>query len=195
MTSSSSVRQKWDQRYANFDPHERRQPTSFVMTCLSQLPVAGRALDLAAGAGRHSLALAQHGLRVDAIDISWQGLQLSRQRALVARFGPEQIRFIVADIEQTWPLRARYDLILVSFFLYRPLFPVIKNSLLSGGRLIYETYTVEQLNQPDRPRLARPDFYLNAGELRYAFSDFEILFYDEGMHNQRATAQLLAQKP
>jgi len=194
MTTSSSAQQKWNQRYAGFDSHDRRQPTPFVKRYLPQLPVEGLALDIAAGAGRHSLALARHGLQVDAIDISWQGLQLARQRALEARFSPGQIRFIVADIERTWPLRGRYDVILVSFFLYRPLFPIIKDCLLPRGWLIYETFTIEQLNQPDRPRLARPDFYLKSGELRSAFSDFEILFYDEDNRNGRATAQLLARK-
>jgi len=193
--ASSSTRQKWDQRYADFDPHERRQPTPFVMGCLPQLPARGLALDIAAGAGRHSLALAKHGLQVDAIDISQQGLQLIRRRAVEAQFNPGQLRFIVADIERTWPIRGQYDVILVSFFLYRPLFSVIKDCLLPGGWLIYETFTIEQLNQPDVPRMARSDFYLKPGELRDTFSDFEILFYDEGNHNGRATAQLLAQKP
>lgn len=195
VAASSSVRQKWDQRYAGFDVQERRQPIPFVMSCLPQLPAEGLALDIAAGAGRHTLALARHGLRVDAIDISWQGLQLIRQRAVEAQFSLGQIRFIVADIERTWPLRSQYDVILVSFFLYRPLFPIIKNCLFPDGRLIYETFTVEQLNQPDRPRMARPDFYLKPGELQDTFSDFKILFYDEGNHDGRATAQLLAQKP
>lgn len=195
MTISSSARHKWDQRYAGFEPQDRRRPISFVMSCLSQLPVKGLALDIAAGAGRHSLALARHGLRVDAIDISWQGLQLTRQRALEAQLSLEQIRCIVADIEQTWPLRGQYDVILVSFFLHRPLFPIVKDCLLPGGWLIYETYTIEQLGRPGRPRLARPDFFLKPGELESAFSDFEILFYDEGMHKNRATAQLLARKP
>lgn len=194
--ASSSARQKWDHRYSGFAPQERRRPTPFVMSCLPQLPVEGLALDIAAGAGRHSLALARHGLQVDAVDISWQGLQLAHQRASKAQFIPGQIQFIVADIEQTWPLRCQYDVILVSFFLHRPLFPIIKSCLLPGGWLIYETFTVEQLNQPDRhPRLARPDFFLKPGELQNAFSDFEILLYDEGIHNGRATAQLLAQKP
>ena len=38
------------------------------------------------------------------------------------------------------------------------------------------------------------DFFLKSGELKNAFSNFEILFYDEGDHNDRATAQLLAKK-
>ena len=195
ISTSSSTRQKWDERYTEFDPNDRRRPTPFVKSCLPRLPVEGLALDIAAGAGRHSLALARHGLQVDAIDISGQGLQLIRQRALEARFDVNQIRLILADIETAWPLKAQYNVILVSFFLYRPLFPIIKRCLLPGGWLIYETFTVEQLNQPDGPRMARPDFYLKPGELRRAFSGFEILFYDEGIRNGRATAQLLAQKP
>ncbi len=192
---SSSARQKWDDRYAAFVSKKRSRPTPFVIMCLPQLPIQGRALDIAAGAGRHSLALARHGLRVDAVDISWQGLRLAQQRARQTKsVPPGQIQFIVADIEHTWLLKRQYEVILVCFFLHRPLFPLIKKHLLPGGWLIYQTLTVEKAAPPGCRPLRR-DFLLEPGELQSAFSDFEILFYDEGDYGDRTTAQLLAQKP
>lgn len=188
-------RQRWNHRYATLPLHARLKPTPFVISCLPKLPVCGRALDVAAGAGRHTIALARRGLQVDAVDISWQGLQLARQRASEAQLSPEaQVNFIVADLERPWLPRCHYDVVLVSFFLHRPLFPLIKERLLPGGRLIYETYTVEQ-KELSYARSMRRKFLLEHGELRRAFSDFEILFYDEGNHNDKATAQLLAEKP
>ena len=189
-----SVQQKWDGRYAAFDPQDRREPVPFVKQCLPRLPVTGRALDVAAGAGRHSVVLAQHGLQVDAVDISWQGLRLARQRALEANFGSEQIRFIVANIEQTWLPYENYDVILVTFFLHRPLFPLIKRRLLPGGWLVYQTFT----NEPGAsavPKPSSPDFLLNPGELETAFADFEILIYAERDYRGYPTAQLFARKP
>jgi tellurite methyltransferase len=184
-------RQRWDERYATFSPKDRRQATPFVTACLAQLPRQGRALDLAAGAGRHSLALAQHGLHVDAVDISCQGLHLARQRALEAG---ALINFIVADIERTWLPHRFYDVILVSFFLHRPLFPLIKEYLQPGGWLVYETFTLAQMRYLNDAPL-NPDFFLESGELKAAFAEFEILVYAEGHHARGVTAQLLARKP
>jgi tellurite methyltransferase len=188
-------RQRWDYRYGTLSPEARVEPTSFVAACLPKLPAQGRALDVAAGAGRHTIALARRGLQVDAVDISTQGLRLARARALAAGLTPgEQIRFIVADIERPWLPHRVYEVILVSFFLCRPLFPLIKERLGPGGWLVYETFTAEQAimssGQPQRRQLL-----LKTDELKNAFSDFEILFYDEGEHNQKVTAQLLARKP
>jgi SAM-dependent methyltransferase len=187
-------RQRWDERYAGLPPQARVEPTPFVAFCLPHLPGHGRALDIAAGAGRHTIALAQRGLQVDAVDISGQGLKLARERALVAALTPGQVHLILADIERPWLPHAGYDVILVSFFLHRPLFPLIRARLRPGGWLIYESFTIDQAAAlTDHP--IRPDFLLKRNELKNTFSDFEILFYDEGGHNNKATAQLLAQKP
>ncbi len=188
-------RQKWDERYTSLPSKPRRGPTPFVQFCLPQLPGSGRALDVAAGSGRHSIALARHGLTVDALDISWEGLRLTRQFAAQAGLPPEQLRCLALDLERGWLPAQRYAVVLVSYFLWRPLLEVIKNRLLPGGRLVYETFTVAQLAQPHHRGSARPEFYLNPQELRAAFAGFDILFYAEGDHNGRCTAQLLAQKP
>lgn len=193
LTPSSFVdspRQRWDKRYANFSLNERRKPTSFVNVCLPKIPSYGHALDVAAGAGRHSLTLAQHGLQVDAIDISAQGLYLAKQRAQEVGAA---IHFIIADIERPWLPQRDYNVILVSFFLHRPLFPLIKERLYSGGWLIYETLTIAQKDSPHIQPM-RAEFLLQPGELKEAFADFEILFYDEGQHERGITAQLLARK-
>jgi SAM-dependent methyltransferase len=171
------------------------EPLPFVTACLPKLPQSGHALDIAAGAGRHSLALARHGLQVDAVDISWHGLRLARQRALAAHLSPgRQIRFIVADVERPWLPQAGYEVILVSFFLYRPLFPLIKARLKPGGWLVYETFLAGAEPAPDGHAVRR-EFLLEPDELNDAFVDFEIRFYAENREQAKATAQLLAQKP
>jgi SAM-dependent methyltransferase len=192
--SQLSTRTKWDRRYLALHPAARREVTPFMRFSVPQLPTDGYALDLAAGAGRHSILMAQHGLKVDAVDISLAGLQLAHYRFVEAGVA-ENIIKIVANVERGWIPHRRYDVILVSFFLSRPLFSLIKERLRPGGWVVYETFTVEQFSQSYHRGSSRRDFYLEPGELRSAFSDFEIHFYDEGNHEDRLTAQMLAQKP
>ncbi|HEX9926892.1 MAG TPA: class I SAM-dependent methyltransferase [Anaerolineae bacterium] len=188
-------RRRWDERYITLPAEARMEPTPFVTACLPKLPQQGHALDIAAGAGRHSLTLARHGLQVDAIDISWHGLRLARQRALAAHPSPgRQIRFIVADVERPWLPHAGYEVILVSFFLHRPLFPLIKARLKPGGWLVYETFIAGPETSSDGHAMRR-DFLLEPDELKDTFADFEIRFYAESQDRAKATAQLLAQKP
>lgn len=189
-----TTRTKWDRRYLALHPAARREATPFMRFCIPQLPTSGYALDLAAGAGRHSILMAQHGLKVDAVDISLAGLQLAHRRSVEAGVA-ENIIEIVANVERGWIPHRQYDAILVSFFLCRPLFSMIKRRLRPGGWVVYETFTVKQLSQPYHRGSSRRDFYLKPGELQSAFSDFVIHFYDEGNHEDRLTAQLLAQKP
>lgn len=190
---TASVQQKWDNRYARLDPDARKEPTPFVTQCLPQLPVTGRALDIAAGAGRHSLVLARHGLNVDAVDISQHGLWLARQRAIESELD-SAIRFIVADVEQTWLPCVQYNVILVTFFLHRPLFPLIKQRLLPRGWLVYQTFTKEN-DEMVMPKPSNPDFLLASDELKDAFSDFEILLSVEDNYQNYPVARLLARKP
>lgn len=193
--SSTVIKDKWNRRYAGYESTHLIEPTPFVVSCLPELPEEGLALDIAAGAGRHSLALARRGLRVDAVDIAWRGVRLAQQRAREAKLYPGLIQFAVIDLELPWLPHRQYDVILVAFFLYRPLIPLIKDRLRPGGYLLYET-RVELPPAPFHKDAQSNSFWLTPRELLASFSDLEIVRYDEGQRQQRSsvTAQLLAQK-
>ncbi|MBN2472718.1 MAG: methyltransferase domain-containing protein [Anaerolineae bacterium] len=58
----------------------------------------GRALDVGCGTGLSSVYLAQHGWRVIGVDWVAQAVAQARQRAAEAGLGPEQARFVRADV-------------------------------------------------------------------------------------------------
>ncbi|HEX5698980.1 MAG TPA: SAM-dependent methyltransferase, partial [Rhodoferax sp.] len=67
--------------------------------------------------------------------------------------------------------------VLVTNYLWRPLFPVLLQSLASGGLLLYETFAQgnETVGKP-----SRPDFLLQSGELLRLCQDLRIVAFEEG---------------
>jgi SAM-dependent methyltransferase len=107
-------RQRWDERYsaAEFDP--ARQPSEFIVAELGGLP-PGRALDLGAGSGRHTVWLAERGWRVTAVDFSRAGLALARKLSVVRGVDQARVDWVVADLGEYEPERGAYDLALISY--------------------------------------------------------------------------------
>jgi 16S rRNA C967 or C1407 C5-methylase (RsmB/RsmF family) len=87
-----------------------------------------------------------------------------------------------------------YDVIVNINYLQRSLIPQIKRGLKKGGRVVYETYTVDQIKNAPEQHLRR-DYLLEKGELQKLFKDFKILTYRETNDGKDALASLIAEKP
>ena len=157
-----------------------RGPAQFLEEFLPLLP-KGRALDVAAGSGRNALYLAEHGFSVHAIDRDQEALRSLQATARKRRL--PQVTTEVVDLEGSlfpdaaFP-PATYDVVVVFFYLFRPLFPAFLRTLKPGGMLVYETFLLENYLRYSRPR--RADFCLAAQELRTLASGLQVLHYDEG---------------
>jgi 2-polyprenyl-3-methyl-5-hydroxy-6-metoxy-1,4-benzoquinol methylase len=77
---SQADRKKWDRRDREGAYLERVRPAELLVEWLPRLR-QGTALDLACGAGRNALFLAQSGFSVDAVDISPVALERARASA------------------------------------------------------------------------------------------------------------------
>ncbi|MEF7617437.1 class I SAM-dependent methyltransferase [Aquincola sp. MAHUQ-54] len=146
------------------------EPSAWVQRWAGLIAPGGTVLDVACGSGRHLRWLAQRGLRVTGID---------RDADAVA---PLQAlgRIVVADIEAgPWPLPAgeRFDAVVVTHYLWRPLLPTLVGALAEGGVLIYETFAAgnETVGRP-----ARPEFLLRPGELLQAAQALRVVAYEDG---------------
>jgi SAM-dependent methyltransferase len=108
-------RQRWDERYSGTEFEPTTPPSQFVTDGLADLP-PGRALDLAAGGGRNSVWLAEHGWRVTAVDFSSVGLEKGRKLAGVRGIDGARIEWIVADLCDYEPDPGAFDLVLIAYF-------------------------------------------------------------------------------
>lgn len=131
-------------------------PMPWVVRWAGLIAPAGAVLDVACGGGRHALYLAGRGHLVDAVDID-----LTRSEAVRGTAG---VTWHAYDLEtRPWPFQpGAYQGVVVTNYLYRPLFPHLLAALARGGVLIYATFSVGQ-EAYGRPR--NPLHLLMPGEL------------------------------
>ncbi len=188
-----SDQRRWNERFKGKGFAFGKAPNPFLKKHIRFLP-KGKALDLAAGEGRNAVFLAQHGFDVEAVDISYKGLQ--KLRRLAKEMGVK-IETILADLDTYKIEKEKYDLIANFYFLSRKLIPKIKRGLKQGGWIIFETYILEHQNISSEGPKDRK-YYLTPNELLWLFNDFRIFFYREGIFNEggrrKAVASLIAQK-
>jgi SAM-dependent methyltransferase len=147
-----------------------------------------RALDLAMGRGRHALLLAQNGFETFGVDVK---LDAVRDAVRAAALEDLTVHGWCADLTM-FPLPpAAFDLLVVTRYLQRDLFPSIRGAVKPGGCVIYETFTDLQRALGVGP--TSPDHLLEPGELRARFDGWTILFSEE-VTAPEAVARLVARK-
>lgn len=151
------------------------EPSAWVRRWAHLLPAGGSVLDLACGSGRHLRWLAARGWRVTGVDRDAAALEPLRTLG----------ETIVADLEAgPWPFAGRrFEGIVVTNYLWRPLLPQLALALAPGGVLVYETFAQGQ-QRFGRP--SNPAFLLQPGELLRAFEALYIVAYEDGVEGAAA---------
>ena len=149
--------------------HGTDTPSPWIVRFAGLVPAGGTVLDLACGGGRHLRWFAARGHRVLGVD---------RDGAALA--GLQGIgETLQADIENgPWPLAGRrFEAVVVTNYLWRPLFPRILEAVAPGGVLLHETFAQgnETVGKP-----SRPDFLLAPGELLQAYAGLRVVAYEDG---------------
>jgi tellurite methyltransferase len=183
----------WNDRYRS---HQRpaedlaTEPTPLLAATASKF-APGKALDLACGAGRNALWLAEHGWNVTAIDGASEAIEILQTRAAERSL---KINAIVADLEKgDFEIEpSRWDFIAICYYLQRNLFEPAERGVVPGGVLLSIVHIME-------PGEEESPFRLRPGELKKYFAGWEILHYHEGKANdaahRRAVAEIVARKP
>ena len=153
--------------------HDQLAPSAWVCRFARLIVADGAVLDLACGQGRHARYLAGLGYRVEAVDRD--------SAALATLDGVAGIATRCADLEGSpWPYDAgRFDGIVVTNYLYRPLMAALLDALRPGGVLIYETFALgnEKLGRP-----SNPEFLLRPGELlQWVEGRLSALAFEQGL--------------
>ena len=156
-------------------------PSPWLQRFVPLLRPGGTVLDVACGSGRHLRWLAAQGFVVTGVDRDAAAL------APLAAVGEVQ----VADIEKApWPLPGRrFDAVLVTNYLWRPLWPALRSALAEDGVLMYETFADGQ-QHIGRP--CRPEFLLQHGELLKACEGLRVVAFEDGVADGRFVQRIVA---
>ena len=140
------------------------------------------------GEGRNAVYLAKKGFQVVGVDISEVAVKKAKR---LARENKVNIRTVTTDLNKYQIEPAKYDVIMVFYYLQRSLPAAVIKGLKPGGMLIFESHTVGQLTHD---KTQNRDYLLAKGELKAMFKDLEIVKYRETDDGKNAVASLVARK-
>lgn len=172
-----------------------------------------RALDFAGGVGQNGLWLAERGYTVDIVDVS--RVALNRARKEMAARNLRQVNLLQMDVDvliddlhlltgqagRTGPAlslhldvaerhglslhEGGYDVVVVFRYLKRAMFPVLRDLVRPGGRVVYETFNRRYLQIVPQFNV---EFLLGDGELPVAFPGWQVLHHSEDDHRTQFVA-------
>ena len=152
-------------------------PSPWIVRFAALVTAGAPALDLACGQGRHARFLLERGHPVTAVDIDVSGLEDLGDHP--------RLEIVRADLEDgsPWPLAGRrFGAVVVTNYLWRPLFAHIIDAVAKDGLLLYETFAAgnEAYGRP-----SNPDFLLRPGELiELVRGRLQIVAYEHGYEQQ-----------
>ena len=137
-------------------------PDAWVIRFAPLIP-KGQILDLACGRGRHGRYLLDQNHPVTFLDQDISGV------ADLATYPKAKLVQYDLENKSPWPFEAGlFTGIIVTNYLYRPLFPHLLTALKPGGVLLYKTFSQgnEQFGKPSNPA-----YLLQESELLTVFSE------------------------
>jgi tellurite methyltransferase len=186
---SKADRERWDRKYAAGNPNASFSPDPLLVEHAALLDGRGWSIDLACGVGQNALFLAQRGYDVLAVDASFTGLRYCR----AAHAGSaSRVHLVAADLDRFVLPRDTFAVAIVFRYLDRALVPRLKQAVLPGGLILYQTFNVNRLRST--PQMTRR-YLLEPGELARMFADFNAIATNDTADNQAELSHWIGRRP
>jgi len=162
---------KWDTKYNETPKLLEKREVGLQFKKAIKYSKVGMALDIACGAGKNSIYLAENDFEVESLDISKVALDVLKD------YDYKNITTVLTDLDGFNPVENKYDLIVMTNFLDRDMIPKLVKGLKYQGILFIETYMIHISNTKKSSNL---NYLLKEGELKTFFDDdYVVLDYSE----------------
>lgn len=178
---------KWNRKYSDRLQDMTIPQANLRLEKLASYLSGGKALDLACGLGANSLFLAQLDYQVLAVDISEVAIRHLQEQAILNKLS---INARVCDLtNEKLEGHGPFDLIVMTYYLDRSLFPALKPLIKDKGYLFIETFY--QSPKTEGQGVSK-QYKLLPKELLSKFNDWKVVFFEEDELEGRQT--ILCQK-
>jgi 2-polyprenyl-3-methyl-5-hydroxy-6-metoxy-1,4-benzoquinol methylase len=144
----------------------------------------GRALDIACGLGANSLFLALLNYQVEAMDISDVAINFVHEQARRNQLSIHPLVCDLTELETINWVKNSFNLVVMTYYLDRTLFPVVKSLIQQDGYFFMETFYQTSKKQQEG---VSSQYKLQSNELLSEFSDWKIVFFEENEQEGRQT--------
>jgi SAM-dependent methyltransferase len=157
-------------------PHTDSAPSEWITRWSHLIKENSSVLDVACGFGRHMQWFQSRNCTVLGVDRSSEAVKFAAQWGQTVLADIENGPWPLMDGTSTPPTQQQFDAVVITNYLWRPLLPLIVDSVKRGGVLLYETFATgnEAFGKP-----RRPEFLLETGELLRVCKDFKIWGYED----------------
>ena len=144
----------------------------------------GTALDLACGLGGNSLFLARRNFQVEALDISDVAINYLQEQAAKDNLKIQPCVRDLTDLSNLNWSNNTFNLVVISYYLDRSLFTIVKSIINVGGFLFMETFYQSPMTENQG---VSSQYKLTSKELLVEFTDWNILYFEENEQEGRQT--------
>jgi tellurite methyltransferase len=174
---------KWNTKHKE-QLEQKKEPTANRrLHGLSSYLKGGKALDIACGLGGNSLFLAKMNYQVQAVDISDIAIAYIQEQTAKRKLSIDPQKCDLTDLNKLQWSSDSFNLVVITYYLDRELFPIVKRIIAENGYFFMETYFQ---SQQDNQTISN-QYKLRPQELRSEFEDWKILFYEENEQEGRQT--------
>jgi tellurite methyltransferase len=178
-----NAKDKWNRKYMERLMNEHPPEPNGRLLKMAAYLHGKTAIDFASGLGGNSIYLAELGYNMTAIDISDVAVQYVKEQA--AKRGLNITANVVDLTDERSCLTSRtYDLAIMTYYLDRSLFPLIKVVVNDNGYLFFETFYKHKGAENGH---VSSQYKLESNELLKEFGDWKILFFEENELEGRQT--------
>lgn len=196
----------WEKTYGDMSVSTfSKGPTVDIQEFYTLFPPQSLILDVGCGEGRNSIFLAKLGHRVDAFDLSENGIAKAKE---IARLAGVEVNFFCQDLG-SFAFTKDYDVILSHGVLHLPRKEVqdafiadMQRHTKAGGYNAVGIFTNRKPATPDNAPYTHSLF--DVGELPEKYRGWEIVHHQEsvftdthpgGIHHEHAYERVIARKP